>query len=311
MGAHLSTVHTQVKEQFKKQDHGSKGYLTLKEVIGIRPLYNLNPAHVGVLYQVDKDCDGRFTLEELLAFASFAHSYARLHHTLDSSYMAAGLASLRMWQQVRTNSGREQFVDWAMQLFVGGYDVTQLEGQGDELYVHRKALKALHVLFDMERNLGVDYQALRGMMQAAAEEQQLLHPDNPDHDDWVPLDVLRLFTESLTDGMSGIMQSFFIDDAEHVLAGVEAGTLAVQEAAAAAEAAAAGGAAGRQKGANSSRQVSMRGVAGQKSTLGRAPVPPLGPPPSSSSGASRRGGGLGLHVTPLNLSTLPKQPVAL
>jgi hypothetical protein len=37
-----------------------------------------------------------------------------------------------------------------MQLFVGGYEVTQLEGQGDELYVHRKALKALHVLFDME-----------------------------------------------------------------------------------------------------------------------------------------------------------------
>lgn len=43
----------------------------------------------------------------------------------------------------------------AMQLFVGGYEVTQLEGQGDELYVHRKALKALHVLFDMEvRSMG-------------------------------------------------------------------------------------------------------------------------------------------------------------
>jgi hypothetical protein len=27
---------------------------TLKEVMGIRPLYNLNPSHVGVLYQVDK-----------------------------------------------------------------------------------------------------------------------------------------------------------------------------------------------------------------------------------------------------------------
>jgi hypothetical protein len=38
----------------------------------------------------------------------------------------------------------------AMQLFAGGYEVTQLEGQGDELYVHRKALKAMHVLFDME-----------------------------------------------------------------------------------------------------------------------------------------------------------------
>jgi hypothetical protein len=27
---------------------------TLKEVMGIRPLYNLNPSHVGVLYQLDK-----------------------------------------------------------------------------------------------------------------------------------------------------------------------------------------------------------------------------------------------------------------
>jgi hypothetical protein len=27
---------------------------TLKEVMGIRPLYNVNPSHIGVLYQVDK-----------------------------------------------------------------------------------------------------------------------------------------------------------------------------------------------------------------------------------------------------------------
>jgi hypothetical protein len=63
-----------------------------------------------------RDRDGRFTLEELLAFASFAHSYARLHHTLDSSYMAAGLASLRMWRDLREDSGRGQFVDWCVQL---------------------------------------------------------------------------------------------------------------------------------------------------------------------------------------------------
>jgi hypothetical protein len=37
-----------------------------------------------------------------------------------------------------------------MELFVQGYEVMTLDGQGDELYVHRKALKAMHVLFDME-----------------------------------------------------------------------------------------------------------------------------------------------------------------
>jgi hypothetical protein len=165
------------------------------------------------------------------------------------------------------------------------------------------------LLLLLQRNLGVDYQALLDMMQAAAEEQQLLDPDNPAHDDWVPLDVLRLFTESLADGMSGIMESFFSDDAEQVLAGVEEGSAAVQEAAAAAEAAAAtGGVSSLQRNANSSRLGgSSRRVAGQKSTLGRTPVPPLGPPPSAAGGASRRGGGLGLPVTPLKLSALPMQ----
>jgi hypothetical protein len=164
----------------------------------------------------------------------------------------------------------------------------------------------------LQRNLGVDYQALLDMMQAAAEEQQLLDPDNPDHNDWVPLDVLRLFTESLADGMSGIMESFFSDDAEQVLAGVEEGTAAVQEAAAAAEAAAVTSTApGLQTSVISSRKGSARRVAGQKSTLGRTPVLPLGPPPSASGGASRRGGVLGLPVTPLKLNTAPMQALKL
>lgn len=65
-------------------------------------------------------------------------------------------------------------------------------------------------------------------MQCAAEEQQLLDPDNPDHDDWVPLDVLRLFTESLADGMSSIMESSFSDEAEleEVIRGVQSGIAA-------------------------------------------------------------------------------------
>jgi hypothetical protein len=38
----------------------------------------------------------------------------------------------------------------AMELFVQGNQVMTLDSQGDELYVHRRALKALHILFDME-----------------------------------------------------------------------------------------------------------------------------------------------------------------
>jgi hypothetical protein len=37
-----------------------------------------------------------------------------------------------------------------MDLFVDGNKQEALDGQGGELYVHRRALKALHILFDME-----------------------------------------------------------------------------------------------------------------------------------------------------------------
>lgn len=36
-----------------------------------------------------------------------------------------------------------------MNCFIEGYDLVDFEGS-NEPYIHRKALKALHVLFDME-----------------------------------------------------------------------------------------------------------------------------------------------------------------
>lgn len=80
----------------------------------------------------------------------------------------------------------------------------------------------------LQRNLGVDYQGLLDMMQCAAEEQQLLDPDNPDHDDWIPLEVLHLFTESLADGMSNIMESIFAEETEvdEIIRSVQSATVA-------------------------------------------------------------------------------------
>lgn len=76
----------------------------------------------------------------------------------------------------------------------------------------------------MQRNLGVDYQTLQSMMQDAAEEQRMLDVDNPDHEDWIPVDIVRVFIESITDGITDLMQTFFQDkvELEDVLDGIEA-----------------------------------------------------------------------------------------
>ena len=96
-----------------------------------------------------RDRDGRITLGELHAYAAFADAYMRLHPGRDSCYMLAGLASLSMWRAMRDDAGREEFVDWAMQLLTNGHEVAEPEGCEGPC-VHRRALKALHVLFDVE-----------------------------------------------------------------------------------------------------------------------------------------------------------------
>lgn len=111
----------------------------------------------------------------------------------------------------------------------------------------------------LQRNLGVDYQGLVDMMQNAAEEQQLLNPNNPDHDDWIPVQVLQTFIESLADGITSIMEISFPDQAEleEVIRSVQAGIAAA--------------AAGKPANVSSSSAVIM-------------PTPPSGPRKSSGRG---------------------------
>lgn len=65
-----------------------------------------------------------------------------------------------------------------------------------------------------QRNHNVSYQTLRDMVRNAAAEEQLMEPQCPLRDKWIPEGVLRLFAASLVDGMASIMQSFNPDEHE-------------------------------------------------------------------------------------------------
>lgn len=65
-----------------------------------------------------------------------------------------------------------------------------------------------------QRNHNVSYQTLREMVRNAAVEDQLMDPQCPLRDKWIPEGVLRLFASSLVEGMASIMQSFNPDEQE-------------------------------------------------------------------------------------------------
>ena len=52
------------------------------------------------------------------------------------------------------------------------------------------------------------------MVRSAAAEEQLMDPQCPLRDKWIPEGVLRLFAASLVEGMASIMQSFNPDEQE-------------------------------------------------------------------------------------------------
>jgi hypothetical protein len=82
----------------------------------LRPLTN-HPT-VDDAARNNRNKDGRFTLDELLAFAAWAASYARANRHQEAAFMLTGFAALKVWSALECGASH-QFVDWCVHLRSG------------------------------------------------------------------------------------------------------------------------------------------------------------------------------------------------
>jgi len=153
MGASSSTIRESVRATVVSNSVSNKVHLTLSNVLRLpHTLWGIDPLHLGVLFAIDGDHDGRITLKEALAFAQHATALSRglkARDTLTAGALIQGHCSLAMWRVLQRPGGRAAFVGWVVRLITGGGEPSVPSGW-DVPCVGLAAVKNLYQLFDTE-----------------------------------------------------------------------------------------------------------------------------------------------------------------
>eukprot|EP00891_Asterochloris_glomerata_P009664 jgi/Astpho2/9664/Aster-x1595 len=72
----------------------------------------LDPLHLGVLWVLDSNHDGRVSLEELETLADLARKRSRCYQPHEFQSQMQGYCTLKLWQAMSREGGKEAFVDW-------------------------------------------------------------------------------------------------------------------------------------------------------------------------------------------------------
>ena len=116
----------------------SKGrdYLTLPQVLKLsersRASLPLDLSHVGVLWLLDGNRDGRVTLAELHALADLCRARSRRYQSFEFEAQMRGYCSLQLWRAMCAADGQSAFTSWcggAVGAGWRGFDVGQAPQQ--------------------------------------------------------------------------------------------------------------------------------------------------------------------------------------
>eukprot|EP00941_MAST-03F_sp_MAST-3F-sp1_P004592 g4592.t1 len=240
-------VHERIRSEFASRKSVDRKYLILTEVLALTfpKDIQVNFMHLGTLYVLDKNKDGRFTLDELLAFAkTYVEEKKKNKRRLKAIYKEyapdetklsleektqefpqeifvegrpvdpQGSFTLLLLENVTTSEGREKFADWFCRLFEESNSLDDLDtstkfmptSKSEVKYVHCDAIATIYSLLKVRPNSGLELQQFIDLVQQAAEEIGLLDLDDDTMDDLVPIDVIRIFALDFIRGFRNMME---------------------------------------------------------------------------------------------------------
>ena len=114
MGASFSLDYIKplISSEFERvKTEQQRDYLKLSEVLQIKAPedISINFYHIGTLFRLDEDKDGRFTLQDLENYAKFCDSKQKEYKPHELQSMLQGVCTLIMWQSVCTDEGQNDF----------------------------------------------------------------------------------------------------------------------------------------------------------------------------------------------------------
>ena len=93
-------LHNLVEKEFNAKKGRKKDYMVLKEILKLKFLDDLsiNMFHLGNLYSLDADKDGRFSLQDFIAFSSLALQQIKKYKPYEVPSQIQAFCTLQLWK---------------------------------------------------------------------------------------------------------------------------------------------------------------------------------------------------------------------
>ena len=191
-------------ERVKKERKLDRDWMNIEDILsfqtsnlGLGRDGSIDLGHLGILYYMDDNKDGRFTLKEMHLF--IARCCAR-EERWDKSFtemqtQCQAWCTLLMWNSVIETGehsvkksgggnsvqpervGVKRFKVWMVKVLsrVRPYKTFNSKGPFKTKFLHMDSVKTLYELFNIRQSYGMGYQDFLDLMQRAAEEKVKIH----------------------------------------------------------------------------------------------------------------------------------------
>ena len=160
----------------------------------------MNFSRIAVLYLLDHDKNGKFSLHDIKEFAKFC---SKIPASTTYAQELEAQCTLCMWKQATSAEGRKSFVDWFVRCFSTGMKV-KVKGYDCPL-VNADIVSTIHELLQFKEYFELTPQNLISMMQSVGVEMGLIKPEDELIDNVVPLQTIQIFAENYILGFFDIM----------------------------------------------------------------------------------------------------------
>jgi len=200
-------MHIQSEFERVRKDK-TRDYLIIGEVLQLQSQeeYPFTFSHLGILFVLDDDKDGRVTIEELTHFAMFCSKHMKNYKTYEFQSQLQAFTTLQLWHALKQPDGENEVVAWIGRLLYENEEVSYFENKPGIAYVKMDTVKHLYEFCNLKVMNGMNLQRFFDLLQQSGEELGLMALECEELDDYVPLVICQDFAREFIKGLTKLMK---------------------------------------------------------------------------------------------------------
>eukprot|EP00768_Dysnectes_brevis_P004135 gnl/Dysnectes_brevis/2949_a3627_881.p1 GENE.gnl/Dysnectes_brevis/2949_a3627_881~~gnl/Dysnectes_brevis/2949_a3627_881.p1 ORF type:complete len:267 (+),score=72.63 gnl/Dysnectes_brevis/2949_a3627_881:14-814(+) len=203
--AKQSTTRDYICAEFlKARPDPATNTVTITQLLSMKQLESarLDFTHLGLLYCIDSNQDGRFELVDLLNLAVFHSQVEKAFSIAESEVPAHLMASCAaiLATSLDTGEGSSSFINWYISLISAVNPPIQFDFLPGVKFFPSQGVRLIHALLAIERTAGLGLPSFQQTLQQAGEQLGVLPLNRPELDSCVPVLAIQRFMSAYLEG---------------------------------------------------------------------------------------------------------------